>query len=82
MLEREANIARHVCSLPEIGLMLIEAAVMMGRTAAGTIANSIDDEAAVPRMVDLTVEGIIEQLRLSQGDIATKVLAERRSRAA
>ena len=82
VLVREARIAQHVCTLPEISIMPIEASVMMVRTAAGTIANSIDDEAQAASIIDLTINGIIEQVRKSQGDILPKVLAERRSRAA
>jgi len=82
VLMRETKIARHVCSLPEISIMLIEASVMMVRTTAGTIGNSVDDDASVAGIIDLTIEGIIEQVRKSQADILPQVLAERRSRAA
>lgn len=82
VLMRETAIAQHACTLPEIALMLIEASVMMARTAAGTIANSIDDDAKVDQIVADAIDGIVEQIKLSQPDIVVKVLSERRARAA
>lgn len=82
VLQREMRIAEHVCGFAEIGLMMIEASVMMARTTAGTIANSIDDDAKVEGIIKMTIDGIVEQIRKSEPDIAAKVLAKRRSRAA
>ena len=82
VLMREIAIAQHACTLPEIALMLIEASVMMARTAAGTIANSIDDDSKVEQMIDDAIDGITGQIKLSQPDIVTKVMATRQARAA
>lgn len=82
VLTRETAIAQHACTLPEIALMLIEASVMMARTAAGTIANSIDDDAKVEQMINDAIDGIVGQIKLSQPDIVTKVMATRQARAA
>lgn len=82
VLVRETTIAQHVCSFPEIAVVMIEASVMMVRTTAGTIANTVADDASAEELIASTIDAIVEQVRASQPDIVAKVLAERRSRAA
>lgn len=82
VLIRETTIAQHVCTFPELAFIMIEASVMMVRTTAGTIANTIGDDREAEALIGVTVDSIIEQVRISQPGIVEAVLAERKARAA
>jgi hypothetical protein len=76
VLVREASIAQQFVGLPGLALLMIEASVMMVRTTAGTIANTIDDADKADEMIAQTIDAIVDQIRKSQADIVTRVTAE------
>lgn len=77
-LERNTAIARHVLDGASVAIMMLEAAVMMTRTTAATIANMSDDDSDVPGTFDATITAIVQQIHHSRDDALERTMAVRR----
>ena len=82
VLERETRIASYVLDLSSIGIIMFEAAVMVARTTAATLANSAETDEAAIAIYQLTIDQVIEQLTKTREDGIARTLAARRARAA
>jgi len=82
VLERETRIAGYVLDLSSIGIIMFEAAVMVARTTAATLANSAETDEAAIAIYELTIDQVIEQLTKTRQDGIERTLAARKARAA
>lgn len=79
VLERNLNVAQAVLTMPEVALLLIEAAVMMTRTAGATMANTVGDHATREDIIyahDLVINLIMENIQASRADSLERAFAE------
>lgn len=67
VLERDLKVAQVVLEPNEIGVLFLEAAVMMVRSSAATVAGMCGP-ADVERIYDLTIESIFEQAKMGRAD--------------
>lgn len=82
VLDRETKIASYVLELPSIGLIMLEASVMMARTTAATLANSAETDEMAISVYNTTIDAIVEQLQNTRENGIERTLAVRRKRAA
>ena len=79
VLERNVSLASAVLNPLQVALVMVEAAVMMTRTAGATMANSVGDWASREDIVqahDLMIDMIIEQVNASRADSLERAFAE------
>ena len=82
VLDRETRIAAHVLSASDIGLLMLEASVMMARTTAATLGGHADDEASMARSYGVMTDAIIEAINGSRDDGIARMIATVKARAA
>lgn len=82
VLDRETRIAAHVLSASDIGLLMLEASVMMARTTAATLAGHAEDEAGMARTYGVMTDAIIEAIDGSREDGIARTIATVKARAA
>ncbi len=82
VLDRETKIASYVLDLSSIGIIMFEAAVMVARTTAATLANSADTDEAATAVYNATIDQVIEQLQKTRADGIERTLIARKARAA
>lgn len=82
VLEREAHVATHVLDVADLGIIMVEAAMMMARSAAATMGGhaATDEDATV--LYNHVIDTIVAQLETSRADGLSRTMAERRKRAA
>jgi hypothetical protein len=68
VLDRELHLFQHVLGAEEIGVVAMEAAVMMVRTAAATIASFATDPADMATLYRATTSGIIDMVGRGEAD--------------
>ena len=80
VLDRELHLFQYVLSTEEIGIVAIEAAVMMVRTTAATIANYASKPADIEILYRATTKGILDMVSRGEADgiARTQVAAKAR----
>lgn len=75
VLDRELHLFAVVVNPEEIGLILIEAATMLCRTSAATIAGYGDDPEKIEHLYRSSITAIVQQLTTSQEDGVARTIA-------
>lgn len=80
VLDRELNLLQHVISAEEIGVIMMEAAVMLARTSAATIGGYATSPADIATLYRATTSSIIDMISRGQDDgiARTQVAAKAR----
>lgn len=80
VLDRELHLFQHVLSIEEIGLVAMEAAVMMVRTTAATIAGYAAKPADIETLYRATTKGMLDMVGRgeAEGIARTQVAAKSR----
>ncbi|TVV75309.1 hypothetical protein [Sphingomonas solaris] len=78
LFQREIEIAKVVLSPADTNTLLFEAAVMMVRTAAASIAASAESVADVEKTFDVVVEAVFEAIKASRSKSLTRIHEELR----
>ena len=80
VLERELRIAGHVLGPPELGEIMIEAAVMLARTSAASIAGFAGHQGDASALFKATLKAIVTSIETGTGEALERALKEMESR--
>lgn len=76
VLTREANLADAVLERADVAILFVEAAVMMGQSAAASVAGWADNRDDCESLFNETYGAIVKQLVDNKGDALARTLAE------